>query len=67
MGEVVAIGSAQERYVDRNELASLMGVCPRTISRFVSEGMPSESWGLRARRFRPSVCIAWASQRKGAA
>jgi phage terminase Nu1 subunit (DNA packaging protein) len=67
MGEIVPFVSSHERFVDRNELASIMGVCPRTISKFVSEGMPSESWGLRARRFRPSVCIAWASQRRGAA
>lgn len=67
MGEVVPLRPAQERFVDRGELAELMGVCPRTISRFVAEGMPSESWGLRARRFRPSECIAWASKRGRAA
>ena len=56
-------GSAPERYVDRRELAVLMGVNVRTIDRMVRDGMPSESWGLRARRFRPSVALAWASTR----
>jgi phage terminase Nu1 subunit (DNA packaging protein) len=49
-----------ERYVTRDELALLMGVSARTIDRLVGEGMPSETWGRRTRRFRPSVAIAWA-------
>jgi phage terminase Nu1 subunit (DNA packaging protein) len=56
-------GSAPERYVDRRELALLMGVNVRTVDRMVRDGMPSESWGLRARRFRPSVALAWARTR----
>lgn len=56
-------GSAPERYVDRRELATLMGVDVRTIDRMVRDGRPSESWGLRARRFRPSVALAWARTR----
>jgi phage terminase Nu1 subunit (DNA packaging protein) len=56
-------GPAPERYVDRRELAMLMGVNVRTIDRMVRDGMPSESWGLRARRFRPSLALAWARTR----
>lgn len=56
-------GSAPERYVDRRELATLMGVNVRTVDRMVRDGMPSESWGLRARRFRPSLALAWARTR----
>jgi phage terminase Nu1 subunit (DNA packaging protein) len=53
-----------ERYVDRKELAALMGVSVPTITRWVRAGMPSETWGLRVRRFQPSVCIAWARERR---
>jgi phage terminase Nu1 subunit (DNA packaging protein) len=55
--------AAPERYVDRRELATLMGVNVRTVDRMVRDGMPSESWGLRARRFRPSVALTWARTR----
>ena len=52
-----------ERYVDKTELAEMMGVSVRTIERLVAAGMPSETWGVRARRFRPSIAIAWARAR----
>lgn len=48
-----------ERYVDTRELAALLGVSERTVKRWVQEGAPSETWGLRARRFLPSAVIAW--------
>lgn len=47
-----------ERYVSRAELARIMGVSVATIDRLVCEGMPSETWGRRTRRFRPSVALA---------
>jgi phage terminase Nu1 subunit (DNA packaging protein) len=56
--------STPERYVGRRELADLMGVNVRTVDRMVRAGMPSESWGLRARRFRPSLALAWARGRE---
>jgi phage terminase Nu1 subunit (DNA packaging protein) len=56
-----------ERYVGRTELARIMGVSVATIDRLVADGMPSETWGVRARRFRPSIALAWARSRKGAA
>lgn len=52
-----------EKYVDRKQLAELMGVSVQTIDRMVREGMPSETWGMRARRFKPSVALAWARTR----
>lgn len=52
-----------ERYVTRVELAEMMAVHPNTVDRLVKLGMPSETWGLRARRFRPSLAIAWARAR----
>lgn len=53
-----------ERYVTRQELAAMMGVSMRTIDNMVREGMPSETWGMRSRRFKPSHAIAWARSRE---
>jgi phage terminase Nu1 subunit (DNA packaging protein) len=50
----------RERYVGRVELAAIMGVSVTTVDRLVQAGMPSETWGLRARRFEPSRAVAWA-------
>jgi phage terminase Nu1 subunit (DNA packaging protein) len=55
-----------EPYVDRKQLAKTMGVSVATIDRMVREGMPSETWGLRTRRFRVSAALAWAHTRKSA-
>jgi phage terminase Nu1 subunit (DNA packaging protein) len=52
-----------ERYVSRRELAELMGVSVRTIDQFVTDGMPSETWGIRSRVFQPSRALAWARTR----
>lgn len=54
---------ASERYVSRAELAEMMGVSVSTIDRLVTEGMPSETWGMRTRRFLPSRALAWARSR----
>jgi phage terminase Nu1 subunit (DNA packaging protein) len=53
-----------ERYVNRRELAAMMGVSIDTVDRLVVEGMPSVTWGRRTRRFRPSAAIAWAAARR---
>lgn len=64
MANVVALPVPEpERYVTRKRMAEIMGVSVKTIDRFVNEGMPSETWGLSARRFRPSRAIAWARDR----
>lgn len=52
----------RERYVDRRRLAELMGVSVSAVDRMVRAGMPSETWGMRARRFRPSAALAWARE-----
>jgi len=52
--------SEPELYVSRAEMARLMGLSVATIDRLVAAGMPSETWGRRTRRFRPSVALAWA-------
>lgn len=60
-GNVSAIPVPEpERYVSRTELARIMGVSVDTVDRMVAAGMPSETWGRRTRRFRPSTALAWA-------
>ncbi len=49
-----------ENYVSRERMAEIMDVSVKTIDRLVARGMPSETWGLRTRRFLPSVALAWA-------
>jgi phage terminase Nu1 subunit (DNA packaging protein) len=52
-----------ERYVTAGELAELMGVSVRTVKAWTSQGMPSETWGMRARRYLPSEAMDWARAR----
>lgn len=68
MSNVRAIAVPEpEAYITRQQLADLMGVHVTTIDRMVRDGMPSETWGLRSRRFRASVALAWARERRNAA
>jgi phage terminase Nu1 subunit (DNA packaging protein) len=48
-----------ERYVDARELAETLGVSRRTVAYWVAAGCPSETWGMRVRRFRLSEVVAW--------
>jgi predicted DNA-binding transcriptional regulator AlpA len=59
--------STSERYVTRQQLAQQMGVSVKTIDRMVRDGMPSETWGLRSRRFLASRALAWARTRQRSA
>lgn len=52
-----------EPYVTRRQLADAMGVSLRTIDTFIAEGIPSETWGIRSRRFQLSRALAWARAR----
>jgi phage terminase Nu1 subunit (DNA packaging protein) len=52
-----------EPYVTAGELAELMGVSLRTVKQWTAEGMPSETWGMRARRYLPSQAMGWAHAR----
>ena len=56
-----------EPYVDRRQLAELIGVSVWTVDRLVKAGMPSETFGLRVRRFRASTALAWLRDRQEAA
>jgi excisionase family DNA binding protein len=53
-----------EHYLTRAELARLMGVSVKTVDRLVAAGMPSETFGLRTRRFLASRALAWARARE---
>lgn len=57
------MSAVAERYVDAAELAGLMGVSRNTIKRWTAEGMPSQTWGLRVRRYRLSEATSWAAKR----
>jgi phage terminase Nu1 subunit (DNA packaging protein) len=59
--------TSPERYVNRTQLAQLMGVSVKTIDRMVRAGMPSETWGLRSRRFLASRALSWARTRQRSA
>ena len=56
-------GTEKERYVTRAELARIMGISTRQLDRLVSEGMPSETWGMRGRWFLASAALRWARER----
>lgn len=62
------VPAVPERYLTRSELAALMSVSVSTIDRMVRNGMPSETWGRRSRRFLASRALAWArAQQRSAA
>jgi excisionase family DNA binding protein len=66
-GRVVDFPAPEQRFIDAHELAQVMGVSERTIARMVREGMPSERWGRKVRRFYAPACIEWARNRRDAA
>jgi phage terminase Nu1 subunit (DNA packaging protein) len=45
------------------EPARLLGVSLRTIRNWDREGLPSQTWGMRVRRYQPSVAASWAAER----
>jgi len=53
-----------ERYLTRQQLADVMGISVKTVDRMVRDGMPSETWGLRSRRFLASRALSWARTRQ---
>lgn len=56
-----------EPYIDIKQLAAAMGVSVATIKRWHAQGLPSETWGMRVRRYRLSEVVAWARAREAGA
>ena len=48
-----------ERWIDARELAETMGVSLATVTRWTRAGVPSQTWGMRVRRYRLSEVVAW--------
>lgn len=63
MSENVSLFPTVEPYLNRVEMAKVLGVSLRTLDRFVAEDMPSETWGMRTRVFRASETRAWIEAR----
>ena len=59
----MSVVTPEERYVDARRLAELMDVSVTTIKRWTADGMPSQTWGMRVRRYRPSEAMQWAARR----
>jgi excisionase family DNA binding protein len=51
------------KLLTREELAELLNCSTKTIDKFVQEGMPSVTFGLRMRRFDADEALAWARGR----
>jgi excisionase family DNA binding protein len=47
----------------REQLAEYCKVSTRTVDRWVQDGMPSEMWGKRLRRFRLQAVDLWLRRR----
>ena len=52
-------------YLTRAQLGAELQVSGRTIQRWEREGMPTEVWGVRLRRYRVDLVRRWLEQRKG--
>jgi excisionase family DNA binding protein len=50
---------APERFLDRGEMAAVLGVHPATLDRMRRRGCPSYRWGRRTVRFLASEVTAW--------
>ena len=56
----------REEFLTRAELAAELKVHVTTIDRWRREGMPSERWGKRPRRFLRSRAVAWLREQDAA-
>jgi phage terminase Nu1 subunit (DNA packaging protein) len=61
---VVNLQSAPELYLTRKQLAEKLNIGLSTVDKFVRLGMPSQTWGIRTRRFRLSECERWLRERE---
>lgn len=53
-------------FLTRAELAHELRVSLATVDRMVRDGCPSETWGIRVRRFRLAEVNVWVSRRRAA-
>lgn len=60
-GSLRLVGTREtpERFLDRREMAGVLGVHPATLDRMRQRGCPSYRWGRRTVRFRASEVIDW--------
>lgn len=64
--DVHAITPAQERWLTRAELAAHWRISLKTLDGLVGEGLPSETWGRKIRRFNLAEAEAWRRGRAAA-
>ena len=63
MSEVVHFPTV-EPFLNRVQMAEIMGISTKALDRLVREGLPCRTWGLRTRVFRVSEALAWDAQRQ---
>jgi excisionase family DNA binding protein len=61
---VVNLQSAPELYLTRKQLAEKLNIGLSTVDKFVREGCPSHTWGIRTRRFRLGEVESWLRARE---
>ncbi len=54
-----------QRYVDRQEMARILGIHPSTLDVMRKQGCPELRWGRRIVRFHPPSVIRWVGDRSG--
>ena len=63
MGELVRMPTEHDPLLSKRRLAAYFGCSPRTIQRWMQEGLPSQMIDGK-RRFRLSEATAWAETRR---
>lgn len=64
MGQLVNFPTRHEPWVTKRQLSGHFGVSPRSIERWVKEGLPSIQVGpTKVRRFQLSVVEEWLRER----
>jgi hypothetical protein len=66
MAEVHAIDPPREQWLTRRELAAHWRISLKTLDELVREGLESETWGRRMRRFNLVEAEAWRRGRRAA-
>lgn len=64
MGDVQPIRAESELFLTRRQLGEKLGCGLSTVDKFVRQGCPSHTWGIRTRRFRLSEVESWLRARE---